>query len=107
MSRGGLPLWSFFTLATLPASLFVWVTGGYGMCGESDDRPHDALGDSLCNVLAKPIVPWVLLALIPTALAGIGTGLAIRRQALGVAWLIFGGAYLVALAIAFAFTATF
>jgi hypothetical protein len=108
MSRREWTLWGVATLATLPASCFVWFVGAFGMCPEEDGaRPHAALGDSLCSSLVEPVVPWAVLALMPTLLASVGGFVALRRGALNLAWMLFAGAYLVAFGIAFAFTATF
>jgi hypothetical protein len=108
MSRRDWTLWAVATLTTVPASLFVWLIGGMGMCGEETyDTPPGSVGDSLCSALVEPVVPWMLLALIPTVLTAVSSFGAVRRRDLGVVWMLIGGAYLLAFLMALAFLAEF
>jgi hypothetical protein len=108
MIRRDLTLWVIATVATLPASGFVWAIGGMAMCGEEAyNTPPGSVGDDLCSALVEPVVPWVVLALTPTVLVGVGIFATGRRQQLGVVWLLIGGAYLLGFLIALAFLASF
>jgi hypothetical protein len=101
-------LWVVATLATIPASIVVWFIGGMGMCGEEVyDTPPGSVGGSLCSALVRPVAPWTTLAAIPTLLAAFAGFIAIRRRRLSLLWVLFGGAYLLALLIALAFLASF
>ena len=71
--------WTLATLAMIPASIVLWLAGGMAACGgEIDDTPPGSVGDSLCEGLVRPVLPWALLASIPFVLALAG-GLAAMR----------------------------
>jgi hypothetical protein len=67
------------TLASVPASAFLWFVGGMAACGgEVYDTPPGSLGDRFCGSLVDPVVPWASIAAVPIAVAGIGGLIAIR-----------------------------
>jgi hypothetical protein len=43
------------------------------------DTPPGSFGDSFCNILVKPVVPWTSLAALPFALSLLGGVVALRR----------------------------
>jgi len=95
------------TVATIPASAFIWLIGGMSMCGEEAyNTPPGSVGDSLCGALVEPIAPWATLAAIPTILVAVGGVLAIRRRKASRLAVFLGSVYLLALLMALAFTAT-
>ena len=77
-------------------------------CGEETyDTPPGTVGDSLCQTLVEPVVPWALLAAIPFLLSAAGGAWALReqdRRLLLVSTIVPG--LLVVIAV-FAFTAAF
>jgi hypothetical protein len=96
------------TVATIPASAFVWFIGGGSMCGEETyNTPPGSVGYSLCGALVEPIAPWATLAAIPTILVAVGGVLAIRRGRAYLLMVFLGSVYLLALLVALAFTASF
>lgn len=96
------------TVATIPASAFLWFIGGMSMCGEETyNTPPGSVGDSLCGALVEPIAPWATLAAMPTILVAVGGVLAIRRGRGNLLMVFLGSLYLLALLIALAFTAGF
>jgi len=74
-------MWYVVLGATVLASAFLWMTGGYAACGmEVYDTPPGSLRDSFCNTLVEPVVPWVSLAALPFALSLLGGVVALRRR---------------------------
>jgi hypothetical protein len=72
--------------ASLLASAFLWLMGGYTACGmEVYDLPPGSLRDSFCTTLVEPVVPWASLAALPFALSLLGGLVALRR---GSGWLL-------------------
>jgi ABC-type Na+ efflux pump permease subunit len=72
--------WTLATLAMIPASIVLWLVGGMAACGEETyDTPPGSVGDSLCEGLVRPVLPWALLASIPFVL-GLAGGLAAMRR---------------------------
>lgn len=73
-------LWYVALGASLLASAFLWLIGGYSACGmEVYDTPPGSFGDSFCNILVKPVIPWTSLAALPFALSLLGGVVALRR----------------------------
>src|SRR3954447_2477952 len=96
-------LWVVVTLATVPASCLVWLIGGMGMCGEEDyNTPPGSVGDSLCSSLVHPIVPWAILAAMPTVLTAVVGFLDTRRQRHRNLFFLLAATYLLAGLIVFA-----
>jgi hypothetical protein len=73
--------WALAVLALVPLSFFLWMVGGYGMCGmETYDTPPGSFGDSACNALVGPVTPWALMAATPLAIGFYGGLIAIRLR---------------------------
>jgi len=71
--------WTLATLAMVPASIVLWLVGGMTACGEETyNTPPGSVGDSLCEGLVRPVLPWALVASIPFVLGLVG-GLAAMR----------------------------
>jgi hypothetical protein len=50
-----------------------------GMSGEEVyDTPPGSVGDTLCNGLVEPVVPWASVAAIPVAVAAVGGFIGLR-----------------------------
>jgi hypothetical protein len=78
-SRGIWALWAVVTVLTVPFSFILWWIGGEGMCGsEIYETPPGSVGDSLCQALVEPVVPWAAIAALPTLLAAAGGFAGIR-----------------------------
>ena len=92
----------------VPASAFLWLVGGMAACGEETyDTPPGTVGDSFCQTLVEPVVPWALLAAIPFLLSAAGGAWALReqdRRLLLVSAIVPGLLFVIAV---FAFTAAF
>ena len=59
----------------------LWLVGGMASCGEEDyDTPPGSIGDTLCQTLVEPVVPWLLLAALPFVIALAGGFVGIRRR---------------------------
>jgi hypothetical protein len=79
--RGAWGLWAAVTLLAIPASVVFWLVGGMASCGEEDyDTPPGSIGDTLCQTLVEPVVPWLLLAALPFVIALAGGFVGIRRR---------------------------
>jgi hypothetical protein len=80
-SRQSWALWIVVTSATVPASAWLWLIGGMSTCGEEVyDTLPGSVGDTLCSALVRPVVPWALIASIPTLLAAVGGFVSIRLR---------------------------
>jgi hypothetical protein len=79
--RGAWGLWAAVTLLAIPASAVFWFVGGMASCGEEVyDTPPGSTGDTLCQKLVEPVVPWLLLAALPFVIALAGGFVGIRRR---------------------------
>jgi hypothetical protein len=99
--------WILATLASVPASAFLWFVGGMAACGgEVYETPPGSIGDSFCGSVVDPVLPWVSIASIPVWIAAVGGVTAIRLRsrrllfvALTAPFVIVGVGTLVALAV--------
>jgi hypothetical protein len=74
-------LWYVALGASLLASAFLWLIGGYSACGmEVYDTPPGSLRDSFCSNFVEPVAPWASLAALPFALALLGGVVGLRRR---------------------------
>ena len=79
--RGAWGLWAAVTLLAIPASVLLWFVGGMASCGEEEyNTPPGSAGDTLCQTLVKPLIPWLLFAALPFAMVLIGGFVGIRRR---------------------------
>jgi hypothetical protein len=79
--RGAWVLWTAVTLLAIPASALLWFVGGTASCGEEVyDTPPGSAGDTLCQTLVEPVVPWLLLAVLPVVIVLGGGFVGIRRR---------------------------
>ena len=73
--------WVAAMLVLVPVCAFFWLVGGGAFCGEEVyDTPPGSVGDSLCNALVEPVVPWAAIAAAPFGLAAAAGRVAIRRR---------------------------
>jgi hypothetical protein len=74
-------LWGAATLLAIPCSVLLWFVGGMASCGEEVyDTPPGSAGDTMCQALVEPVVPWLLLAALPFAIVLAGGFVGIRRR---------------------------
>jgi hypothetical protein len=71
-------VWIVLLLAMLPASLFVWLLGGYWLCGTDTTEP--AFGDRACNAVTHPLALWLAIITSPLAILLFGGLIAFRRK---------------------------
>lgn len=77
-------VWVMAMVVAAPASAVLWLVGAGAFCGEEIyDTPPGSVGDTLCNALVKPILPWALLASVPLVAALVGGFIGIRLRSRG------------------------
>lgn len=79
--RSAWVVWVMATLMVAPASAVLWLVGAGAFCGEEVyDTPPGSVGDTLCNALVHPILPWALLASVPFVAVLVGGLIGIRLR---------------------------
>jgi hypothetical protein len=79
--RSAFAVWAAAVGVLIPLSFAFWWVGGMAACGEEvGDTPPGSLGDRGCNALVQPVLPWIVISVIPLAMAVVLGVIALRRD---------------------------